>query len=556
MRIALAQLDPLIGDLTGNADRIRRAISDSVNAQADLVVFPELAVMGYPPKDLLLKAGFVERAVTCVRQLAIECREVTALIGTASPNEEPNGRALRNSVAVCRGGQIERFLHKTLLPTYDVFDERRYFEPARSPGVFEVDAGGRSWRVGVSICEDLLGHEAALGRRFYEQSPIEGIVAVGADVVVNASASPFWRGKQALREEILGELAKRHGLPIAFANQVGGNDELIFDGGTALFGADGTVRGRAAAFTEDLLIADIKNGCAGNVAADPTDIDAVLDALVMGTADYARKCGFTDVVLGLSGGIDSAVTAAIAQMALGPDRVHAVAMPSRFSAGVSLADAEALADALGISLQVVEIEPLHAAFEGALGPLFGDRPPNEAEENVQARIRGAIVMALSNKFGWLTLTTGNKSEIAVGYCTLYGDMCGGLAVISDVPKTLVYPLARRINDRLGGEIIPRSTLTRAPSAELRANQSDQDTLPPYELLDRVLELYVEDALTVDEVLATLRGEDSVFDEATVRGIVRRVDRNEFKRKQAAPGLKVTSKAFGSGRRMPIAANYR
>jgi NAD+ synthetase len=549
LKIALAQLNPLIGDLSGNAVKIRGAIEDAARAKADLVVFPELVVMGYPPKDMLLKAGFVSRAVACVEQLAADCGAITALIGTAVPNQEPTGRALRNSVAVCRGGRIERFIHKTLLPTYDVFDERRYFEPANSPGLFDLDAGGRRWRVGVSICEDL-------GRRIYEQNPIDGLVKAGADVVVNASASPFWRGKQQLRERIFGELARQHRLPIGFANQVGGNDELIFDGASALYASDGALIARGAAFREDLLIAEIGNGRSGHLAPYPDDVDAVLDALVMGTADYVRKCGFDHVVLGLSGGIDSAVTAAVAQMALGPGRVHAVAMPSRYSARESLDDARSLAEALRTSLQVVGIEPLHVAFESGLAPLFGDRPANEAEENVQARIRGAIVMALSNKFGWLPLTTGNKSELAVGYCTLYGDMCGGLAVISDVPKTLVYQIARRINERLGMEAIPRSTIARAPSAELRPDQTDQDTLPPYELLDRVLQLYVEEALTADEVIARLQEEDAVFDEPAVRSIVRRVDRNEFKRKQAAPGLKVTSKAFGSGRRMPIAADYR
>lgn len=556
LKIALAQLNPLIGDLAGNADKIRRAIADAVHARADLIVFPELVVMGYPPKDMLLKAGFVDRATACVDTLAAECREITALIGTASSNDAPNGRALRNSVALCRDGRVERFLHKTLLPTYDVFDERRYFEPARAPGLFELIAGGRTWRIGVSVCEDLLGHEAALGRRFYEQSPVEAIASEKADLVVNASASPFWRGKQQIRERIFGQIAKTHGLPIAFANQVGGNDELIFDGASALYGADGALRARAAAFTEDLLIADLGDARDAHLAPYPEDVDAVLDALVMGTADYVRKCGFTDVVLGLSGGIDSAVTAAIAHMALGSERVHAVAMPSRYSANASLADARALADALSISMDVVPIENLHAAFETGLAPLFGSHPPNEAEENVQARIRGAIVMALSNKFGWLPLTTGNKSELAVGYCTLYGDMCGGLAVISDVPKTLVYKLARRINERLGREVVPASTITRPPTAELRPDQTDQDTLPPYELLDRVLHLYVEESMTADDVIAQLRQEGAAFDEATVRTIVRRVDRNEFKRKQAAPGLKVTSKAFGSGRRMPIAADYR
>lgn len=554
MRLALAQTNPIVGDLTGNTAKIRQAIRRSLAGGADLLVFPELTVSGYPPKDLLLKHGFVARNVEVATELAAECRGVAALIGLPMPNEAPTGRALWNAVALCRDGRIDQVFHKTLLPTYDVFDERRYFERGRTKSVFELSAGGRSRRVGVSVCEDLLGDEQALGRQLYDAKPIEGLVRDGSELIVNLAASPFWKGKNELRTQLLGGLARQHGVWLAFVNQVGGNDELVFDGASALFSATGQLVARAKAFAEDLLIVDADSTEPNQVAPYPAEVDAVLDGLVLGTADYVNKCGFHDVVLGLSGGIDSAVTAAIAVLALGAQRVHGVALPSRYSSPASLADAELLAGNFGIGIKRISIEQVHKAFEAALAPLFDGLPPNETEENVQARIRGAIIMGLSNKFGWLPLTTGNKSELAVGYCTLYGDMCGGLAVISDVPKTMVYRLADRINERLGRPAIPRSTIDKVPSAELKPNQTDQDTLPPYELLDRVLELYVEEELTCVQVIERLKAAGPV-DADAARSVVRMVDRNEYKRRQAAPGLKVTSRAFGSGRRMPIAARH-
>ena len=554
MRIGLAQINPLVGDLSGNAAKVRQVLARASGEGADLLVFPELTICGYPPKDLVLKHGFVAEGLERVRELAADCRNVAALIGLPAPNESPEGRTLLNAVALCRAGRVERWFHKKLLPTYDVFDERRYFEPGRTPMTFELSAGGRNWRVGVTICEDLLGDEMAMGRRLYADSPIEDLAGQRCDLVVNLSASPFWRGKHRMRTELLGGLARRHGVRLAFVNQVGGNDELVFDGASMLLDAAGRLAALAGAFEEDLLVVDADAAPESRVKPYPADLDAVLGALVLGTRDYVNKCGFREVVLGLSGGIDSAVTAAIAVMALGGQRVHGVALPSRYSSAGSLADAESLAGNLGMHFEVIGIESIHGAFEKQLAGLFAGLPANETEENVQARIRGAIIMALSNKFGWLPLTTGNKSELAVGYCTLYGDMCGGLALLSDVPKTLVYQLAPRINTRLGGEVIPRSTVDKPPSAELKPDQTDQDTLPPYELLDRVLQLYVEEELTSVQVIERLRAEGPV-DEDAVRRVVRMVDRNEYKRRQAAPGLKVTSRAFGFGRRMPIAARY-
>lgn len=550
MNIALAQINPIVGDISGNCRRVIECAAAARSQRADLVVFPELTLCGYPPKDLLLKPRFIEDIGAAARRLAESLASgPPVLAGYVRPTEKPVGRALRNVMALLRDGRVAAECVKMLLPTYDVFDEHRYFEPAESATVIELDAGARKWRIGVTICEDLWTDGQLLGRQLYDRNPPQDLVKSGIDLIVNASASPFVIGKQALRERLMAGHARNGRVPIYYVNQVGGNDELVFDGASCVFGPDGSILARARAFSEDILCFDAQSAGHGRVETYPDDLDSVWDALVLGTRDYVSKCGFREVVLGLSGGIDSALTACLAVEALSKDRVHGVAMPSRYSSDHSLADAEALARNLGIDYRVIPIEPMHEAFERGLAPAFEGRGPDITEENVQARIRGNILMSLSNKFGWLLLTTGNKSELAVGYCTLYGDMCGGLALISDVPKTMVYQLARRYNDRRRPPNIPESSITKVPSAELRPDQHDQQSLPPYEILDAILHRYVELEQAPDTIQA------AGFDEGTVREVIRMVDRNEYKRKQAATGLKVTSRAFGGGRRMPIAASF-
>ncbi len=546
MRFALVQTNPVVGDVAGNTAQIIARIGRAREAGADLAVFPELAVAGYPPRDLLLKPRFVQANVEAVGRIAAVCRGIAALVGFVSPNDEPDGRQLRNAAAFCVDGSVRSIACKSLLPTYDVFDEQRYFEPG--PEVVVVEHLGR--RIGVSICEDLWNDAQVVGRRLYHRDPVAQLAAAGVDVLVNVSASPFWQDKHRFRLRLFARQAERHRVAILFCNQVGGNDDLVFDGASAAFDAAGRLIAQARAFEEDLLTVDLPAEGPGRIEPYPEEIDSVYRALVLGTRDYVGKCGFREVVLGLSGGIDSAVTAAIAAEALGASAVTGVAMPSRYSSAHSLADAEQLAANLGIRFKVIPIHPIHEAFENHLRPHFENRPPDITEENIQARIRGSILMALSNKFGWLLLTTGNKSELAVGYCTLYGDMCGGLAVISDVPKTTVYRLADHINRRAGREVIPSGTITKPPSAELRPNQTDQDSLPPYEVLDAILDLYVERERSFEDIVA------AGFDAETARRVIRLVDFNEYKRKQAALGLKVTTRAFGVGRRMPIAARQR
>ena len=549
MKIALAQLNPIVGDIDGNAAKVVAYVSRAKDSGADVVVFPELVITGYPPKDLLLKPHFVKGNVEAVGGVAAHCTGIIAVVGYAVPNTTGEGKDLFNAAAVCGEGRILETHGKTLLPTYDVFDETRYFAPDLSSDVVVVQIGDKVHRLGFSICEDLWNNEQFADRNLYRQDPIADLAAAGADILINMSASPYWVGKQATRVGIFGRQVAEHRLPLAYVNQVGGNDELLFDGGSAFFAVDGCLAAQAKVFEEDLLVIDTEDLSAARLEAAPSDIECVRQALVMGTRDYVHKCGFKEVVLGLSGGIDSAVTAVIAADALGAENVHGVAMPSRYSSGHSVTDAERLARNLGIGFRIVSIEGIHAACETALAPHFGEAPPGIAEENLQARARGNLLMALSNKFGWLLLTTGNKSELAVGYCTIYGDMCGGLAVISDVPKMMVYGLARHINARAQREVIPPDTITKPPSAELRANQTDQDSLPPYEMLDDILSMYVEQEMSTEAIVA------AGFERATVEDVARKVDRNEYKRKQAATGLKVTSRAFGTGRRMPIAARY-
>ena len=539
MKIALAQINPTVGDVAGNSQRIARAIAAARDGGADLAVFSELAITGYPPRDLLARPSFVAASVAAVDALAETCRGVAALVGFVRPSDRSPGRPLENAAALLADGRVQAVHAKTLLPTYDVFDETRYFEPGPAPAPLTI--AGQP--VGVSICEDLWDRPA-LGRALYQDDPVAHFADAGAKVIVNLSASPFQLGKVARREDLIRRQAARAAAAVAYVNQVGGNDELIFDGGSLAVAADGTVLGRCRAFDEDLLIIDTAGPPARREGVGD-DMTQLAGALRLGLADYVRKCGFRSVVLGLSGGIDSAVVATIAAGAVGPENVLALAMPGRYSSEASGADARALAEALGIGFAVVPIESMHAAFEAALADQLPADRPGTTDENLQSRIRGNIVMAFSNAAGHLPLATGNKSELATGYCTLYGDMNGGLAVIGDVPKTMVYQLARHLN-AAGGGPIPDRTLTRPPSAELKPGQTDQDALPPYDVLDAVLSRYVETEQSVEQIVA------AGFDEPLVRRVAALVARAEHKRRQAPPVLKVTARAFGSGLRVPIA----
>lgn len=550
MRVALCQINPTVGDLDGNVERILDAARRASAAGARLAVLPELAVTGYPPRDLLDRPRFVDDNLAALERVAAGApADLVLLVGFVARARTAVGRGLHNAVAVVSGGAVSRVVHKRLLPTYDVFDEDRYFEPGAESRPIDFDGVP----VGITVCEDIWNDvDVPIRARCYPDNPIAELVSAGAKLIVNLSASPFTLGKRIGRSEMLAGIARKHEVPLVFVNQVGGNDDLLFDGGSAVYGPDGAEWARAAAFREDLLVSDVAPG--GEVREHPeTDEASALEALSMGVRDYARKCGFREVVLGLSGGIDSALVAAVAARALGPDNVLAVAMPTRHSSKTSLSDAEALAGALGIRYRVIGIDDIFQTYLDELGPhleALCDPPPNDVTfENVQARIRCAVLMAISNRTGALLLTTGNKSEIAVGYCTLYGDMAGGLAVISDLPKTFVYRVAREVNRQAGRHLVPESILTRPPSAELRENQTDQDSLPAYEVLDPILERYVEDGRSIDEIV----GEG--FDEATVRQVVRMVRVNEYKRRQMPPGLIVTKKAFGPGRRYPIAQAY-
>jgi NAD+ synthase (glutamine-hydrolysing) len=555
MRIALAQINPTVGDISGNTRLILSFLQRAKDQKADLVVFPELSVIGYPPRDLLLKPQFVEDNLAAVREIAREVKGIAAIVGYAERNTAPIGRPLHNAVALLKDGQVASRHFKTLLPTYDVFDESRYFEPG-PVNVTENLYTLNDVVIGQSICEDLWNDERLIARRLYHQNPIADLNAAGAQILVNASASPFVVNKHQFRIELFSEQVRRFGKPLVYVNQVGGNDELVFDGNSCAFDARGNLIANAKAFEEDLIVVDFENAKpvrplqrSNSVAEATGPVGSIYSALVLGLRDYVRKCGFKSVVLGLSGGIDSALTAAIAVDSLGKDKVVGVAMPSRFSSDHSVNDARQLAANLGIAFHVIPIGAVHDAYEATLAKPFAGLPSDVTEENLQARVRGALLMAFSNKFNHLLLTTGNKSELAVGYCTLYGDMCGGFNAIADVPKTIVYELANYLNQQAGREIIPGNTIHKAPSAELRPNQTDQDSLPPYDILDAILYRYVEEEKGVAQII----GEG--FDQATVLRVIKLVDRSEYKRRQAAPGLKVTSRAFGSGRRMPIAQRY-
>ena len=544
MKIALLQVNPTVGDVAGNARLILDALRGASDAGADLAATPELSLVGYLPRDLLLNPGFVRRAWEALETLARDAAGLApVLVGLPEPNPSDEGRPLFNAAALLRGGTVEQRFRKALLPTYDVFDEDRYFEPYHGAQLLDI-AGTR---VGISICEDIWNDRDFWKRRRYHHDPIDELAEAGASLVVNMSASPFTAGKHRRREEMLSSMALKHRLPIAYVNQCGGNDDLVFDGRSSVFGADGAPIARGRSFEPDVVICDLAAARPIAPAGDLGVESEIWRALVLGTRDYARKCGFTSAVLGLSGGIDSALTAAIAVDALGADRVVGVLMPSPYSSRGSLDDARALAVNLGIETMTLPIEPLMHAFGGAIRAALGREPPGVAAENIQARIRGNLLMALSNTRGALLLTTGNKSELSVGYCTLYGDMSGGLAVIADVPKTMVYRVARWRNTTAGRPQIPEASITKAPSAELRPDQTDQDSLPPYEVLDDILQRHVERQQPAEEIVA------AGFDAETVARVLRLVRLAEFKRKQAAPGLKVTDRAFGTGWRMPIAA---
>jgi NAD+ synthase (glutamine-hydrolysing) len=540
LRVALLQINPTAGDLRGNSALIVRAVRAAHAQSADLAVTPELALMGYLPRDLLMSRGFVERSCRALAGIASELKDAPpVLVGVATPNPAEMGRPLFNSAVLLHNGAAGPAFHKTLLPTYDVFDEDRYFEPAHGPQVLEWSGH----RLGISICEDVWNDRDFWRRRRYHEDPIEVLAQTGVDAILNLSASPFTAGKQELRERMLAQMARRHRLPLAYVNQVGGNDDLIFDGRSCAFDAQGRLLARAKGFEDDVLVVDLSASAGGIAPDDFTPESEIWRALVLGVRDYARKTGFRQVLLGLSGGIDSALTAAIAADAMGPENVLGVMMPSIYSSQGSVDDSVDLARNLGIRTLTLPIGGIMSDYDAALRDAFAGRPADVTEENIQSRIRGNLLMALSNKFGSLLLTTGNKSELAVGYCTLYGDMNGGLAVIADLPKLMVYRVARWRNLRRPD--IPEAILSKAPSAELRPGQTDQDSLPPYELLDRILELHVEQSQSAEEIVA------QGFDEATVRKVLKLVRMAEFKRKQAAPVLKVTSRAFGTGWRMPI-----
>ena len=543
MKIALAQINTTIGDMTGNRDRLLTAYQRGTAAGADVVVTPELAITGYPPRDLLLRRSFVEQNLRVLNELAAATGPAGLVVGFVGRHDSRPGREATNSVALLSEGKIQAIRHKMLLPTYDVFDEDRYFEPAAENAPVEF----RGRKLGLTICEDIWNDEDFWRERRYRRNPCRDLAQAGAELILNCSASPWHLGKTRTRHDMVSSMARHIGRPIVYVNLAGGNDELVFDGQSLAFDAAGRLVARGAAFAEDFLVVDLDRA-APLTLTEPSDEEQVYHALVLGLRDYLHKCGFKAAVLGLSGGIDSALTACLAVAALGRENVRGVSLPSQYSSQGSLDDARALAENLGIKYHVIPIQSPFEAVKGQLRELFAGRPEDVTEENIQARLRGVILMALSNKFGELLLTTGNKSESAVGYCTLYGDMCGGLAVINDVPKQMVYRLARWINRER--EIIPPASLTKPPSAELRPNQKDQDSLPPYEVLDDILERYVVQGQTVAEILA------AGFAEADVRRVVRLIDLSEYKRRQAAPGLKVTTKAFGLGRRLPIAQRFR
>ena len=544
MKIALAQINPIVGDFDYNYQRIREYAEKAVARSCDLVVFSEMVVSGYPPHDLLEKNDFVDANLDCLNRMLKDIRGIGVVCGLVDYNPAADGKRLRNSAVLFEDGQIRHQVYKRLLPTYDVFDESRYFEAGTDCRAFDY----KGQRIGLTVCEDLWNDKDIFQRRMYHLDPLDALVKDGAELIINISASPFHTGKIGFRKNMHSAIARKYGVRLVYVNQVGGNDSLLFDGISAVFDRQGRMAARSKDFEEDLIVFDTDSGTGEMREIAASEAEAVVKALVMGTRDYVLKCGFTKAVIGLSGGIDSAMTAVIAAGALGPANVTTVFMPSVYTSRDNYEDTQQLARNLGVTLETIPIDSIFQEFVTHLVPSFDGREPGITEQNIQARVRGTILMAISNHRGCLLLSTGNKSELAVGYCTLYGDMSGGLSVISDVPKTMIYELARFTNREVS--VIPERIIEKPPSAELKPDQRDDDDLPPYELLDPILKGYIEDGRGVSELVK------SGFDRKLVEDVVTRVNRNEYKRHQAAPGLKVTSKAFGYGRRYPIAQGYK
>ena len=542
MKIALGQINPTVGDFSGNAAKIIEYSRRAQAGGAGLILFPELSVCGYPPRDLVERPSFVAHNRESAEQIAAATQGISVICGMVTPAESETGKSVMNSAALLQDGKIAFVQSKMLLPTYDVFDEMRNFAPAKSQNLFSFCGN----QVALTICEDAWNDKLFWPKRLYTVDPIEALIRAGGNFVLNISASPFWIGKRELRRDMLASIARHHKVPVAMVNQVGGNDSLIFDGSSIVLNAEGNIIAQARSFEEDLIYFDSKM-LTGDLHPQVEGEEAsVYAALVLGTRDYMRKCGFQKAIVGLSGGIDSALTAAVAADAVGPENVIGVGMPGPYSSPGSIEDARTLATNLGIRFELLSINGAYDAYRQTLQNVFAGQKEDVTEENIQSRARGTLLMALSNKLGAIVLSTGNKSELGVGYCTLYGDMVGGLAVISDVPKTLVYRLSHYVNSRR--PLIPQATLKKPPSAELRPDQKDSDSLPPYDVLDAVLEDYVEDSHSAEQIAA-----DHSFDLEVVRRVVRMVDRAEYKRQQAAPGIKISPKAFGYGRRFPIAA---
>ncbi len=556
MKIALGQINPTVGDFSGNAARIIQFAQQARSAGAGLVLFPELSVCGYPPRDLVERPAFVERNHATAERIAAETTGIAVICGLVTPAEAGSGKTVMNSAALLRDGRIEFIQSKMLLPTYDVFDEMRNFAPARSQQLF--DFCGK--QMALTICEDAWNDKHFWNRQLYTVDPVEELVRAGGNFVLNISASPFWMGKREFRRDMLAAIAKNRNVPVAMVNQVGGNDSLVFDGSSLVIAPDGRVIAQGKSFEEDLIFFDSANLTGDTHEQIAGEEAGAYEALVLGTRDYVHKCGFRQAIIGLSGGIDSALTASIAVDALGAENVIGVGMPGPYSSPGSISDARQLAANLGIRFELLSINEIYRAACQTLAPVFTGLPPDTTEENIQSRARGLLLMSMSNKLGALVLSTGNKSELAVGYCTLYGDMVGGLAVISDVPKTLVYRLAAYANSRVEtgqaetGQapslrgVIPQATIDKPPSAELRPDQKDSDSLPPYDVLDIILEDYVEESHSAEQIAQAHN-----FDLDLVKRVIKMVARSEYKRQQAAPGIKITPKAFGYGRRFPIAA---
>ncbi len=540
MKVALAQLNPTIGDFSGNTQKIAKAVEKARGNSCDLVVLPEMAITGYPPRDLLENAEFVERNIDHLHRLVQSIKGIGVICGFVDKNPDEGGNTLFNSAVLFENGKILHKANKRLLPTYDVFDERRYFETGKESSPFSY----RDYSLGLTICEDIFNERSFFPRLLYPDKPVQELIKKGANLLINISASPYNVGKRESKWEMFSDISRRHKVPFIYVNQVGGNDSLLFDGLSLVFGPQGQLIARARDFQEDMIFydTDTKKGAFHEISE--TGVESVLKALIMGTGDYIGKTGFTKAVVGLSGGLDSALVLYIAAMALGKENVTAVFMPSQYTSRQSFEDTRRLSNNLGVSLLEVPIQEIFDSFLKGLSPFFQGVATEITGQNIQARIRGLLLMAFSNKFGHMVLSTGNKSELAVGYCTLYGDMSGGLSVISDVPKTMVYRIAEFINKEK--EVIPKSIIQKPPSAELKPEQLDQDELPPYEVMDPVLKAYIEENKTAKDIV------DMGFDPEVVKDVIDMVHRNEYKRYQSPPGLKVTTKSFGYGRRFPIA----